>query len=250
MPLLDHFHPPLHPHHHWKSFHSNWATRIADALNEKWLPREFLAEETTHAGARVEVDVATFERTADDAGPPHSEARGPEASAAAAVQTAIWSPPVPAATIPGLFPDTFEVQVFSTVAGMKLVGAIELISPGNKDRHEQRQAFAIKCAAHLQQGVSVVLVDIVTNRRANLHNELLQLIGASEEFDLPEEVNLYSAAYRPVSRGDEPQIDLWTASFDLGQALPVMPLRLTGDLFVPVDLDSTYQEACRRRRLV
>jgi pimeloyl-ACP methyl ester carboxylesterase len=32
MPLLDHFHPPLHPHHHWESFHSNWATRIAPAL--------------------------------------------------------------------------------------------------------------------------------------------------------------------------------------------------------------------------
>jgi hypothetical protein len=26
-------------------------------------------------------------------------------------------------------------------------------------------------------------------------------------------------------------------------------LRLTGDLFVPVDFEATYQEACRRRRL-
>jgi hypothetical protein len=29
-----------------------------------------------------------------------------------------------------------------------------------------------------------------------------------------------------------------------------MPLRLTGDLFVPVDFEATYMEACRRRRLV
>lgn len=35
MPLLDHFHPPLHPRHHWESFHSNWATRLADALNDQ-----------------------------------------------------------------------------------------------------------------------------------------------------------------------------------------------------------------------
>ena len=31
--------------------------------------------------------------------------------------------------------------------------------------------------------------------------------------------------------------------------LPLLPLRLTGDLFVPVDFEAAYQEACRRRRL-
>jgi hypothetical protein len=28
-----------------------------------------------------------------------------------------------------------------------------------------------------------------------------------------------------------------------------LPLRLTGDLFIPVDFEAAYQEACRRRRL-
>ncbi len=36
----------------------------------------------------------------------------------------------------------------------------------------------------------------------------------------------------------------------VGAPLPVMPLRLTGDLFVPVDFEATYQEACRRRRII
>src|SRR5207249_521883 len=63
MPLLDHFHPPVHPRHHWESFHSNWATRLADVLNEKWLPPEFLAEEYTHTGTHLEIDVATYEQT-------------------------------------------------------------------------------------------------------------------------------------------------------------------------------------------
>ena len=27
-----------------------------------------------------------------------------------------------------------------------------------------------------------------------------------------------------------------------------MPLRLTGDLFVPVEFEATYQETCRQRR--
>ena len=34
-----------------------------------------------------------------------------------------------------------------------------------------------------------------------------------------------------------------------GMPLPLLPLRLTGDLFVPVDFEVSYQEACRRRRL-
>ena len=35
----------------------------------------------------------------------------------------------------------------------------------------------------------------------------------------------------------------------IGSPLPVMPLRLAGDTFVPINFEATYQEACRRRRL-
>ena len=70
MPLFDHFHPPLYPHHHWESFHSNWATRIADGIAAV-LPPEFQVEEHTHAGPGFEIDVATFE----GASPPHTQHR-------------------------------------------------------------------------------------------------------------------------------------------------------------------------------
>ncbi|MBY0456242.1 MAG: hypothetical protein K2V38_02775 [Gemmataceae bacterium] len=60
MPLLDHFHPPLFPRRHWESFYVNWAGAIADALNNVLLPEGYFAEEQAHAGARVEIDVATF----------------------------------------------------------------------------------------------------------------------------------------------------------------------------------------------
>jgi hypothetical protein len=240
MPLLDHFHPPLHPHHHWESFHSNWATRIADALNDLWLPPEFLAEEFTHAGGRLEIDVATWE---DEAAPPEPA----EGGTATAVRPA-WAPPKAPHTVPAVFPDTFEVRVFQTTSGRALVGAIELVSPGNKDRPEQRRAFATKCASYLYQGVSLIIIDIVTNRTANLHNELIALIDADPACRLAEE-GLYAAAYRPVERGDAAEIDIWPETFQVGGSLPPLPLRLTGDLFVPVDFEATYEEACRRRRL-
>ncbi|HKI34349.1 MAG TPA: DUF4058 family protein [Gemmataceae bacterium] len=240
MPLLDHFRPPLYPRHHWESFHSNWATRIADALNER-LPPEFLAEEHTSAGARLEIDVATYQEQGIVAAP------GPNGPATAIVPQT-WAPPAPPHTIPATFPDAFEVRVFSTTGGLTLVGAIELVSPGNKDPAEERHAFAVKCASYLLQGVSAIVIDIVTTRRANLHNESMRLVNAPSVVEFPADVELYAVAYRPVLRQDRPEIDVWPVPCALGSPLPVLPLRLTGDLFVPVDFDATYREACRRRR--
>jgi hypothetical protein len=61
-------------------------------------------------------------------------------------------------------PDVFEVKVYNVNRARMLVAVIELISPRNKDRAESRKAFATKCAAYLQAGVSVCLVDVVTTR--------------------------------------------------------------------------------------
>ena len=62
----------------------------------------------------------------------------------------------------------------TTLARPRLVAAIELISPANKDRPEHRSQFTSKCAALLRQGVSLVLVDVVTARNVNLYADLLE----------------------------------------------------------------------------
>jgi hypothetical protein len=245
MPLLDHFHPPLDERYPWESFHSNWATRIADYLSER-LPAEFVAAEYTHGGMRLEIDVATFESKKGTDPTPGSDGAS---AATVAVAAPAWAPPAAAYALPALFPDAFEVRVYTTMGGLTLVGAIELVSPGNKDRPDERRAFASKCAAYLQKGVSVIMIDIVTSRRANLHNELIRLLNVGETFELPADAGLYAVAYRPVLRKERPEIDVWPATFHLGESLPTLPLRLTGDLFVPVDFEAAYQEACRRRRL-
>jgi hypothetical protein len=238
MPLLDHFHAPLYPRHSWESFHSNWATRLADALTLR-LPPEFQVEEHAHVG-RVEIDIATYEEQPDPAR---------NGNLTSTQTLAVWTPPAAACTIPGVFPDTFEVRVFSTMSGLTLVGAIELVSPGNKVRPEERRAFAAKCASYLYQGISLIIIDVVTSRRANLHNETLRTMAASTKNELPEDGKLYAVAYRPVRRDERPEIDIWTATFAVGEQLPTMPLRLTGDVFVPIDFEAAYQEARQSRRL-
>jgi hypothetical protein len=242
MPLLDHFHPPLEQQFPWESIHAGWATHLAETLNTQWLPAEYIAAEHIHWGPHVEIDVATGERSG---GTPPALPNGPST----ATLPRVWAPPAPTRTMAAVFPQTFEVRVFNTMGGLTLVAAIELISPGNKDRPDERRAFATKCAGYLHQGISVVIVDVVTSRRANLHNETMRLLEAAADLDLPVETNLYAVAYRPVRREERNEIDLWTAPCAVGQPLPTMPLRLTRDLFVPVEFEPTYQDTCRRRRL-
>jgi hypothetical protein len=240
MPLLDHFHPPLAPRRHWESFHVTWAGAIADDLNETLLPEGYFAEEHAQLGPMVEIDVATF----TDAEPSAQRSGG-----TAILSPRAWAPPAPAMIVPAAFPDAFEVLVFESEGGARLVGAIELVSPGNKDRDAHRRAFAVKCASYLCRGIGLIVVDIVTSRRANLHNEIGQVLGQGGAFALPAETALYRIAYRPIVRDGQSQIEIWPSSLEIGRPLPILPLALNAELVLPIDLESTYTVACQRRRL-
>lgn len=232
MPLLDHFRPPLSPRRHWESFHVTWAGAIADALNQDLLPDGYFAEEHAHVGARAEIDVATFE---DE----------PAGGGRNGTATRTYTPPAPPLVVPAAFPDSFEVRVYEAEGGARLVGAIELVSPANKDRADHRRAFATKCAGYLAQGVGLIVVDVVTTRRADLHADILGLLGYSALAGS----DLYAAAYRPLVRNGEGQVEVWPEPLAVGGPLPTLPLSLAADLCVPVDLAATYDDACSRRRL-
>src|SRR5690242_927200 len=127
MPLLDHFHPPLGQQRHWESFHGRWAAAIADAPNAGLLPPGYFAEmQVTLGGGRIEVDVPTLE------GPGNGAPTSPSAGTATLAAPA-WAPPLPALELPATFPDEVEILVFNSEGGPALVGAIELVSPRNKD---------------------------------------------------------------------------------------------------------------------
>ncbi len=239
MPLQDHFRPPLFPKRHWESFHVAWAGSIADALNETLLPAGYFAEEHAHAGARVEIDVATFQ---DDAAVPVPPRNG-------AVATRAYAPPAPALVVPAAFPDEFGVKVYEAEGGARLVAAVELVSPANKDRAAHRRAFAAKCAGYLAQGVSLLVVDVVTTRRAALHADVLRLLGWPDADGLPAGSDLYAAAYRPWVEEGREEVHVWPAALAVGVELPTLPLALNAEVCLPIDLEATYTAACHRRRL-
>lgn len=241
MPLLDHFHPPLSQRRSWEGFHGLWAAALVEKLNRDILSDEYFADMQVHIGSQVEIDIATLEE-------PRASSRAASATATATLAP-VWSPPTTSLILPTVFPDEIEVQIFSTTTGASLVGAIELVSPGNKDRPETRRAFAAKCVSYLTRGIGLIVVDLVTNRLANLHNDVVGLLGHAEPFLLAPSAAIYAAAYRPSRQAAGDQIELWPKLLTLGQPLPVLPLALRNAGVVPVDLETTYLEACQRSRL-
>jgi hypothetical protein len=239
--LLDHFHPPLAATRHWESFHGAWAAEIMALLNREVLPPGFFAEAQVHVGSRVEIDVASFEQEAASASAANGNSGG------VAIET--WAPPATALVMPTVFPDEIEIQIFGTATGPTLVAAVELVSPGNKDRPESRRSFAAKCAAYLQMGIGLVVVDIVTERQANLHDDLIELLKQPAGFRFPGSRTLYASAYRPRRRSAGDEIDIWLSPLELRMPLPVMPLALRGGPTLPLDLESSYNETIQRSRL-
>jgi hypothetical protein len=238
---LDHFHPPLRDERHWEGFHSRWANALVDALNEELLPPGYYAEANIHTGANVEIDAATFQR---------EPAAGPaNGSPTATVPLRSRAPGQPTMILPLAFPDTFEVRVSSTEGGPTLVGAIELVSPSNKDRPEHRRAFGLKCASYLVQGIGLVVVDIVTSRQFNLHDEMARLLQDGESLLFPGGASLYAAAYRPLPRGEAGYAESWLIPLAVGQALPSVPMALAGGPTLAVDLESAYIETCKKLRI-
>ena len=241
MPLLDHFRPPILNKGSWEGFHGGWPmTMVMDLC--KSLPEQYTAEPRVHLGKNFEVVVCTF----DVEGKTGFESNSSEASPA----TATWAPPEPTLTLE-LDPTEiyeYEVLIFDQQRGRELVAAIELVSPGNKDRGAKRDMFLAKCLDYVAGGACVVVVDVITERRANLHNEIVARLGA-DALTLPEEAHLYAATYRPIIRKKKMNVDVWVNPLQIGEVLPTMPLRVVAGLFVPVELEDTYVAACRGRKL-
>jgi hypothetical protein len=200
-------------------------------LNRLLVP-PWYAEANLHFG--LEIDVAALHRQMpeplDGLAPP--EEYSPQ-------------PPSFEVSLPTLT-DSLEIEVIRVEGGREVVAAIEFASPGNKDRPAARAAFAAKCESYLSRGIGLVIVDIVTERRANLHEELMERLAG----DRPDTAaGLYAAAYHPVRKDERPVADVWFEPLTLGRPLPVLPLFLRDGPCLRLDLDQTYTLTCEQSRL-
>lgn len=244
MPLRDHFRPPASKYASWEAVHGGWPMEIVRSLQDR-LPPQYVAHPQIHAGAFAEIDVSAYEKV-DVAAHAASNGNG-------AVATAVWAPPMPTLTVETDLPaqDEYEVRVYDTDRAQRLVAAIELVSPANKD--ERRRAFIAKCAAMLQHQVSVTIVDLVTVRQQNLYGELLDFIDRVDPALGADPPAIYAVACRATKTSAKPappwQLQAWLEPLRVGQPLPTLPLWLADDLAVPLELESSYEETCRLLRI-
>ncbi|MBY0526611.1 MAG: DUF4058 family protein [Gemmataceae bacterium] len=244
MPLRDHFRPPVSTCASWEGFHGQWPAMIVQQLNPV-LPAGYTAEPRVHLGPYFEIDVTAFERVQ----PPSATAVAGDGTG---VATAPWSAIRPLLDIEADWPDQYEyeVLVFDQERNRRLVAAVELVSPANKDRPESRRALVTKCAALLRQGVNIALVDLVTVRRFNLYAELLEWIGQHDPSLGEEPPATYAASLRFQKPARRTRLQTWPYPLVVGQLLPMLPLWISAERSVPLDLEASYQEACRMLRIL
>ncbi len=235
MPLRDHFRGRIDEFASWEALHGGWPMMIVLGLANR-LPAGYSAQPQVHVGAEVEIDVATFEH----------ESAGPSRGGGAAIAY-LPAPPTLETDADVGVESAYEVRVYDERRGRRLVAAIELVSPANKDRPETRAAFAAKCAALARREVAVTIVDVVTNRTGAAYADLLACFGLRDPAlgDAP----LYAGTCRLAGSGPRRRLRSWAVPLALGAPLPTLPLWLAPDRSIPLDLEDSYEQCCRALRI-
>ncbi len=247
MPLRDHFHPPVSKRASWEGFHGLWPGVIVQQL-ETQLPDGFIAEPRVHLGNYYEIDVSTYEDQAESRDRPYGPTRGSSAALAEAPQTAESAV---ALTFDVEFPEqyAYEVLVYDIERERRLVAALEIVSPANKDRPESRQLFVAKCFNLLRKDISLSIVDLVAIRQFNLYTELLALLNHRDP-KFASAAPIYAATCRKRDGDGRTKLDTWAFPLTIGQPLPSLPIWLSATQRVMLNLETSYEETCRILRLV
>src|SRR5205807_37823 len=98
-------------------------------------------------------------------------------------------------------------------------------------------------------GVCVSIVDLVTVRRHNLYTDLLGLFERSDPSLGNEPPPVYAATCRKLKNGRKTKLETWSWPLVIGQPLPSIPVWLTESQAVSLDLEASYEEACRALRI-
>lgn len=248
MPLRDHFRPPLSDKRRWDVLHGGWPMTIVQRLFPL-LPARYYAGPSVHLSHSFEVDIGAMDEGGTE---PNDSGAYQDSGGGVAVAARPTVAPAPTLTVETDWPDQeeYEVRIYDEDRGGRLVAAVEIVSPSNKDRPESRKAFVAKCAAMLQQDVCVSVVDVVTVKQFNLYAELMELLDRTDPALKPEPPAVYAVTLSGRKRPEKKSLlDVWFYPLAVGQPLPPLPLWLDPNLVVTLDLEGSYEDACRVLRI-
>lgn len=212
----------------YHNFHCRWQASLCDALNAGGLPEGYFAMMEQHADGPIP-DVVAVELPP----PPASPTRAPGGLAVAT------APPKTRFVIHS------ERTVYARRARRvtvrdelgQVVSVIEIVSPGNKDTPNAVRSFAKKMTEFVLRGVNVVVVDPFppTARDPQGMHKLIWDGIEDEPFELPTDKRLTAAGYCAET------LTGYVEPFAIGDAVPDVPLFVSGERYVPCPLEASYQ---------
>ena len=218
----------------WDGAHHFWITRLFDSIKPR-LPDEYRA----YVGSVPTVTVTAAPERPDVAichWLPEPPAEAPTGGAPVP-DVPLDEPIVETATL------TLDPQTALYVAYRgRLVAALELISPRNKDRPESRSVYLHRYLSYLQESVHLLLVDV---HRRPVNFSFADALDQELHISLPSLPAPQAVAYRvgePAPRGGR-LVAIWRRPLSVGQPLPTMALPLTVHTAIPVNLEETYLRA-------
>jgi len=242
MPLRDHFRSPLDEVHSWDELHGMWPAMIVRQLIEV-LPEPYFAAPGVHLGTLYEIVVGTYRD-------PVPESKGLDVGEGG-VAVANYAPPKPTLTLDPRLPnqDVYEVRIYNSRRNRRLVAAIEIVSPSNKDRPETRGTFVSKVAALLKHDICVSIVDVVSTSDFNLYAKVMNFLESADPALSDEPPPMYAATLRMRYEDHRRMMDNWYHPLTIGLPLPTLPIWLKETWAISLDLESSYEETCRLLRI-
>jgi hypothetical protein len=211
----------------WEGVHVYWLTEIARQLKTR-LPEGFRAH------------IGTGPALAVDLPPVHPDVsvrihKGPQNGGV----VSIAEPDIEIAAFPNVDPDPIVRVEWEG----RLVAAIELISPRNKDRDSARIHYTNRYLQYLLERVNLMLVDV---HPRPVHFSFFDKIAEGMESEpqpaLPPPMAVSYRVGEPAAMGGR-YLAIWRRQLTVGDPIPEMPLPLDVHRAVSVDLESSYMRA-------
>ena len=124
----------------------------------------------------------------------------------------------------------------------RIVAAVELVSPRNKDRAAAGVAYGSGYLGYLLKGINLLLIDV---HRRPLRFSFADRIAEELAIEQPACPALFAVSYRvgePAPKGGR-FLAVWRRPLTAGSPLPSLPLALSVTESVSVDLEQTYARA-------
>jgi hypothetical protein len=217
----------------WETVHTYWIADLGRWLKPR-LPagyRVSLAAVPALVVAPVPVHPDVIVRRPEPIAPLAGEALGPLDPAELAPDQE-----VALATI-----DT--AQAVQVTRGGNLIAVIELVSPRNKDRPETRRTTTDRFIGYLSHGVHLLMVDV---QRRPLGFSFADDLATALLFSAPAVPAPCAVSYRmggPAPEEAGQLLAMWRRPLTVGAPLPTLPLPLSLETSVWVDLEQTYMRA-------